>query len=268
MPQAEMKIIVRPGSVKSLSVCLFVSYSPRGRVKNYVRLHLDRLRACGISVFFIMVADRPTLLNLRERIGPAVGLVVRQNLGFDFGAWADVLRAFPALWEADALLLVNDSIFGPFGPYPDIFRRILTNKADLIGLTESTELQRHYQSYFLTFRGAALRSSALREFWEGVENLPTKRNVIDHYEIKLLDRCVSSGLSAEAIFPSVSGGYVPTRNPTQAGWLDLINLGYPYIKIELLKENPHNAIFFVDWRNVIHDEEVIQVIDDYIIREK
>src|SRR6266446_6788820 len=124
MPQAEIKVIVRPGSFSGKSVCLFVSYSPKGRVKHYVRLHLDRLRNCGISIFFIMIADKPTLLNLKERVGPTAGLVVRQNIGYDFGAWADVLRAFPSLWEADTLFLINDSVFGPFGQYERVFNRV------------------------------------------------------------------------------------------------------------------------------------------------
>ena len=31
------------------------------------------------------------------------GLVVRQNGGFDFGAWADAFRQFPSLWNAECV---------------------------------------------------------------------------------------------------------------------------------------------------------------------
>jgi hypothetical protein len=286
MQQAELRVIVKPRDVKGRDVCLFVSYAPRGRVKNYVRLHLDRLRACGIAIFFIMVADRPMLLNLRDRVGPTVGLVVRQNLGFDFGAWGDVLRAFPHLWEAQTLFLINDSIFGPFGAYQEMFDRIAASKADVIALTESIQRRRHFQSYFMAFRGAPARAAGLPRFWEKVENLALKEDVIQRYELRLLDECGKMGLSSEVLFPAGTGRRVtslngrdapsrsstvdvgPPTNPTHEGWQDLVKQGYPYLKVEFLKVNPTKAILLLDWREIIGDPQVVRAIDDYLVRGK
>jgi hypothetical protein len=237
-------------------------------VKNYVRLHLDRLRGCGISIFFIMVADRPTFFNLKERVGPTIGLVVRDNVGFDFGAWADVLRAFPGLWEAQPLFLINDSVFGPFGPYREMLNRISASDADLIGLTESVEHVPHYQSYFLAFKNQALPNSGARRFWNNVVNLPTKKLVIEHYEMALLDQCKLFGLRTELLFPTPPNVMTAVSNPTHHSWVDLVRAGYPYAKVDLLRKNPVGIVMISDPRVLIGDQQVLKVIDDYLQRDR
>jgi lipopolysaccharide biosynthesis protein len=263
MRRAALHVVVRPGPFKGRAVCVFVSYSRLGRVKRYVRLHLDRLRRMGIDVFFVMIADRPTFLNLRKRVGPNVGLIVRQNLGFDFGAWADVSRTFPEIWEAETLFLINDSIFGPFGRYEDVFQRVKASKAALIALTESFQVRRHYQSYFLSFNGRLARKYRIQDFWNQIENLPTKQEVIQRYEVGLLEHCLSLGMTSEALFPAAVSRFAPVGNPTHNGWQDLVRQGYPYMKVELLKENPSGAIFLYDWRRLVSDPHVLRVIDHH-----
>src|SRR4030095_11291646 len=102
----------RKAPVGGGEIALFVAHSPDGSVKPHVRHYLAALQQNGIHPVLIVTTDlefyaEPALLALVE------GLYVRTNVGYDFGAWAHVVRQNPQLLSADILYLVNDSIIGP-----------------------------------------------------------------------------------------------------------------------------------------------------------
>ena len=166
------------------------------------------------------------------------------------------------------MLLINDSVFGPFGDYDQTFQRVFDSQADFVGLTESIERSRHFQSYFIGFNKPSKHRESIEKFWNSVENLPTKKEVIEKYELRLLEHCIASGLTAEAIFSATESRFAPASNPTHAGWSDLAKRGFPYLKVELLKLNPSQVPLLVDWRHLVADQSVVKAIEDYIFREK
>ena len=93
-------------------------------------------------------------------------VLVRRNVGYDFGAWRDALERF-ALPRADteSLLLVNDSVYGPLGRIEEVLARIDFRQAELWGLTESWQSRYHLQSFFLAVAPSAMASAAWRQFW-------------------------------------------------------------------------------------------------------
>jgi SAM-dependent methyltransferase len=117
---------------------------------------------------------------------------VRENLGFDFAAWAHglTLCAAPGLTR---LYLVNDSIVGPLdcGAFAALVERVRKSSADVVGLTENTRPLPHLQRFF--------SSSSAHARWP----LPTKEQVIDVYETRLTERLRRAGLATEALFPSI-----------------------------------------------------------------
>jgi hypothetical protein len=46
----------------------------------------------------------------------------------------------------------------------------------------------------------------------------------------------AGGLAVEALFPAAGDG-----NPTLTRWRELIGAGFPFIKVQLLRENPAHA---------------------------
>lgn len=114
--------------------------------------------------------------------------VIRENLGFDFGAYYEVLtqRVGERLRDFDELILCNDTFYGPFVSFKEIIERMQAEDCDFWGLNlvEDSFLT-HIQSYFLTFRKEVLQSDVLYEFFhsESIESLVQTKDVMDIYAI-------------------------------------------------------------------------------------
>jgi hypothetical protein len=260
-----LRVVRDPGGMAGERVCIFVSYAPDGRIKPHVRFHLAALKRNGLAILYVMVVDEFPSPEITEALadndhGLLRGLVVRRNAGFDFGAWADAFRIFPALWTAKAVLLVNDSVFGPFGDFDSLMARALTLPADVIGMTESPEITPHFQSYFLLFKEKALSDPGARAFWRDIVNLASKRETILTYEVPLVAGYRERGLACTALFPWHGPTGRPWLNPTHHNWRSLLAAGFPYIKVELLRDNPAR-IDIRGWRKRIGDREHLAAIE-------
>lgn len=222
-----VKRLVMP---ESGEVALFVTHSATGAVKPHVLPHLRALAAEGIGVLLIVVADRPVVLP-PELIEATAGLLVRRNQGYDFAAWAHAIKLNVALFGARMLYLVNDSVVGPAeGRLGAVIARVRESEADLIGLTESLEYRWHLQSYFLGVKPRLLASYAFQLFFGGVRLLPDKDLVIRAYELAFAGIMEEAGFAVEVLFPSTVAG-----NPTLGAWRELLDAGFPYAKLLLLR---------------------------------
>jgi lipopolysaccharide biosynthesis protein len=220
-------------------ICLFATFAPTPELKPHVRAHVESLARAGFAVVLVANTD----LDLRSlRLDPALldrlsGCIVRENVGFDFGAWAHAYglgRGFP---QCSRLLLANDSVIGPLDEraYATLMGRLRASDADLVGLTENRTPQRHLQSYFLAFGPRALASQVFRRAFAGMRSLPTKELVIDAYETSLTRQLERAGLRAEALFPPL---YDEPRSgdDTTSRWRELLDAGFPFVKASLLRD--------------------------------
>lgn len=250
-----------PGALAGRRVCVFVSYSPTPAIRSHVRFHIEALLAEGFAVVLVLNVDNargaPT-----PKFDALAGLVYRANVGFDFGAWADAFRLFPSLWSADSVLLVNDSIFGPFGDFHAVIERAYALPADIVGMTESYQFTHHIQSYFTLLRAPALRNDGVRRTWQSMENLRTKDEVIMRHELEMRARYAAAGLACTVLF-EVERSY--PRNATLARWAELAALGMPYIKVSQLAALQY-PVNLAGWRTLIGDARLLAIIDGEIER--
>jgi lipopolysaccharide biosynthesis protein len=220
-------------------VCFFVSYAAKPELKHHVRVHLEHFLRAGIKVVLILNTDlRADQFNLPpELIAQLSGVLVRENLGFDFAAWAHayVLCEHRDRWTR--LFVVNDSIVGPLSTaaFERVLQRIRASKADWLGLTENSHPCHHIQSFFFAFNATALRHVAVQQVFLSTLNLPTKQQVIDFYETRLTEHLTEHGLHGEALFPHLTRDEQCT-NDTYYRWDQLIRAGFPYVKASVLTE--------------------------------
>jgi lipopolysaccharide biosynthesis protein len=174
---------------------------------------LKHCRIMGYALLLIVASDNKVGQLDGAFLSRLNGLYVRQNLGYDFGAWAHILRDDPNLFNAETLYLINDSTIGPLNnrKFEELLLRVRSSTKDLIGLTDSYERQWHIQSYFLALKGSALSSSALRSFLGRIKNLSGKNDVINAYEMPFATFLENGGLSCEVLFPAKKA-----HNPTLA----------------------------------------------------
>jgi ADP-heptose:LPS heptosyltransferase/GT2 family glycosyltransferase/tetratricopeptide (TPR) repeat protein len=230
-------------------VALLVTHSPQSRLKPHVPYYIDALRRHGIAVVLIVAADAPFTPD-HHLVDAIDGIFIRQNAGYDFAAWAHVLRLRPELFSANILYLLNDSVIGPTNDesFDGMLRRLRNSPADLNGVTESYERGWHIQSYFIAVRSSALSSIVFQKFVESIVSYDDKDDVIDEYEVRLASMLAAAGFNCEVIFRAID-----FSNPTLYHWKQLMRSGFPFIKMMLIRDDIP-TVDSTDWREVLGAE--------------
>ncbi|PBQ06070.1 glycosyl transferase [Pseudomonas congelans] len=232
-------ITVLKNSAPSERVALLVTHSPDGKIKPHVYNYAAELTRGGLSVFLIVASDVKDVVIPENLKNTCSHIIARQNIGFDFAAWAHIIKT--QLWVQDCkeIVLTNDSIIGPIGiSGPELMKKIRSNHADVIGLVENNEHARHLQSFFLVFREKAIQSKDFKDFWSSIINHADKSKVIRDYEITFTSRLQSSGLSTDCVFQQAG-----ENNATIFNWEKLLDEGFPFLKFEVVKSSsPQNLL--------------------------
>jgi lipopolysaccharide biosynthesis protein len=226
-------------------VCFFVSHARQPRLKKHVRAHIEHLLGAGLHVVLVLNTElAPGEVQFDEELLARLsGACVRENVGFDFAAWAHLYSLCGAQspnWAR--LFLVNDSIVGPLNT-PDfdrLMQRVRLSNADVVGLTECSTPLRHVQSFFLVFNATALRHPAVQRLFGRMLSLPSKGQVIDVYETRMTHMLREQGLRCEALFAPLSNDPY-SSNDTSFRWGELIRAGFPYIKTSILDRHAGSA---------------------------
>ncbi len=221
-------------------ICLFVAYAPFGVLPDYTARYLGELRQAGLNVVTcLIVDDLATVVDQRwETLSDAV--LLRENGGYDFGAWADLLRAWPPFFGAKRLFFANDSMVGPFSSLTPLVEQIRAEDAGFFALTDCMIHRYHTQSFFFGWNARNLESPAVHTFWRTVENLGDKDAVIQQYELSLITLCPElPDPSHQILFKMerVFGPFardLPPFSPVHHTWQAMIAIGMPFIKASLL----------------------------------
>lgn len=227
-------------------VCLFVTVARAGRVLPHALDHMQAWHAAGYKVVAIVVVESLDAPVDVARLAFAEAVLLRINKGYDFGAWAAAITSQrQALCDCTMLALANDSVLGPSSNFAAMVERAAVCDADVIGLVSSGEVRPHLQSFTLFFGQKALQSPFFTRFWASVRS-GGRGYVIHKYEIPLASRFEANGLRTAALFtidPPTGG------SPTLSHWRDLLGLGFPYIKLQLIRDNPR-SVPLDDWQSV------------------
>lgn len=269
--------------------CVFVHWDGGGEVRPHVLAYLRSLAEAGLSVLFVSNAGflRPEALDAVKAL--CAGVLIRRNVGYDFGAWREGFEQLGLPREdTEFAVMANDSVYGPLRPVDEMLGRMDFAQADVWGCTETWQTRYHLQSYLVAFSPAVLASPAWRRFWAAVRSTPSKTLVIQRYEIGLSQSLIRAGFDLRALWPygalvedvdlplitedlpegtlldplldvrraharhvRNSAAFRVPLNPTSDLWRQLLRAGFPFIKRELLRSNPTRVSDLVDWREVV-----------------
>lgn len=209
-------------------VALFVTHTADGEIKPHVAHHVACLQRCGIACALIVACDDGDAPITGGAFDLADHVFRRANAGFDFAAWAHVLRQHPELGAARILYLINDSVFGPtcLEALARMVARVRASEADLVGLTDNADRGWHIQSYFLALKKRFLASEAGQAFFDGVVSYAHKNDVVNEYETQLARYATARGFRAEVLFPTPDW-----LDATLYNWRKLLRAGFPYLKV-------------------------------------
>jgi lipopolysaccharide biosynthesis protein len=217
-------------------VCLFVSYAPLALIKPHVRHHINSLSGAGIAVALVINVDdvQADLSSLNVEGLKLSGLYVRENKGFDFGAWGHLYSMMPAGLGLNRLYLVNDSMIGPLTApmFDKLMLKIKSSTADMLGLIGNAKPVFHLQSFFLVFNQSVLIDERFQSFFKTLWSLPTKEMVIDFYEVRLTQLIKNLGYVAEPMYSIDTDQYQKTDAVIHR--LDeLLAIDFPYVKTSM-----------------------------------
>lgn len=228
---------------------LYAHYDEFDKIEDYVVHALRSLHDISDTIIFISTSPLPD--SELAKITPYISTsLLIDNVGFDFFMWKLGLSQVKPT-EYDEIVLSNSSVYGPLWDISAVFNKMAPVPCDFWGITENYELEWHLQSYFIVFRREALRSQAFERFWDSVLPYSNKNQVIRSYEIGLSQWLIGHGLKASAFcsWKKVARLLISLKqakhnkpiNPSVAHAGEIISLGVPFLKLEVVRDNPFNA---------------------------
>ncbi len=250
---------------------IMAHYDQDGLIDPYLEHLLTALREVAEVIYLVSTAELNTDAQARAA-GLVDRLILRENVGYDFYSLKigrEALRGdFPDL-PFDEIIFCNDSLYGPLVPLPEILRRSEQLSAPVWGLTlgrEPSAKTQFLQSYWFALRAELFDHPAIERFWQDLEILPRKREVIYKHEIGFSELLQREKIAYQALFDlrqfSTARIYryllsqIPWSRPWPI-WLRyamhcrlprflipthhlaafLLDRGYPFVKIGLLRDN-------------------------------
>jgi rhamnosyltransferase len=127
--------------------------------------------------------------------------------------------------------------------------RMSSDPCDFWGMTDNLERSWHVQSYFVVFKRRVVDSDAFRLFWKNVQAHRDKTQVILDYELGLTRALTEQGFRPGVFAAIDRWSNALTRrtrwwmklrrryNPTLLYPVQLLRIGMPFVKVQLLRDN-------------------------------
>jgi hypothetical protein len=173
-------------------------YDVTGELRPHVRGQVEALAA---SVDELVICTTAVLRDdARDWLARHGRVVERANYGYDFFSYKVGLDSVTDLERYDEVIVCNDSYVFALDSYQPIFDAMAQRPCDFWGLSAAERLGPHIQSFFIAFRPWVVASTAFRRFWEEMEPISRRRQVIKRYEIGLSRRLYAAGFVSDTYF--------------------------------------------------------------------
>lgn len=251
------------------------------------------LETVADKIFVVTTAEAISDIDLSLK---KVNLIRRPNIGYDFYSYRVGMHLALKEHDVEGVFLINSSFFLLNA---DLFRKLLETMCSLNrntgvrGLTESKQIGWHLQSYLLYFDIRNLPRDWLKRFFEVVEPVNSKFEVVLKYEIGLGQALQEHGISTESIFqPTITQvvrgalSYMWSITKSQGcrtwlksafwrTWRDVnwthfgageLARNYGLVKAEFIRSNPHQLSNNIVWNSC--DERLRDGIERSIDRSR
>ncbi len=258
---------VVPGSMEHL--CVFSHYDRDDRIDDYVVYYLEQLYSLGCETVLVSTSKTLDGTSMDKARPYCRRIIVRENRGYDFGSWKVGLQDVGNLSSYNTLVLANDSVYGPIRDLKDVFHEMRSHGYAAWSITDSLEIRYHLQSYFLVLEKAVLDSPEFADFWDNLPSYSFKRSVIWNCEIGFSQRLLRAGFALgalcaygklreehlDAVLSTEKQQHLSGPvNPSHRLWR-LLAKSYrcPFLKVDLLRDNPENLEDVNQWSAVIQE---------------
>jgi lipopolysaccharide biosynthesis protein len=230
---------------QGLRVALLAHWDPQKIIDPYVTYYAQHLKELGYSVILCSTNEVKDL-DISNNVFDAV--IYRTNKGYDFSSWYAALTVFPSLFEADEILLTNDSIFAPVGDLQPLYSAMQQLKCDFWGPIEYPLYRPHLQSFFIVLYKNVLTNKAFKTFLNNIGPSGDRLDSIQ-YEITLTQWLISNNLIGAARFP-ISVNINPYGSNHLFSSCYLRSGQFPFVKRRMVFDNPY-AVFLPELPDLI-----------------
>jgi len=244
------------GQVKYSSdkVIIFSHFDKDNIIDPYVQFCLNEMHKIGWVIIFVTSCHKLAKNEIAKIEQIVCTVILSDGNGRDWGNYALGFRFAYELAIPSKLILMNDSVYGPFHSIKNIFKKADSFDADFWGLTDSPQHRYHLQSYFLYFKPSICLHQTFINYWESFIPQPNKDLIIERNEIDFSQHFINLGFNPAALYPysdlvkiGRSSNYAASSllkknehvNPSHYFWdILLVFYKFPFIKVELLRDNP------------------------------
>jgi len=253
-------------------VCLFAQFDEAPGLPPQTRHYLRQIVQSGYRIHVAVSRDvalsDAALAPWRDGLDDIpVTFHGRRNGGLDFGAWQDLWRA-GVTDGCTEILLANDSVFGPLTPLAPLVASMRSRSLDAWGMVASRAVVDHLQSWFVVITAQSWASPAIRRVFEQPFHEMTKDEIVLHGELGLGLAMQAARLKTDACWSSTRGiARLLATNPMHTDWRSVLASGRaPFLKTELLRDNPSAISGIETWRRLIPDSAFFDPawIEDYL----
>jgi hypothetical protein len=174
---------------------LYIFHIYNERVKHFIKNGIFNDK----NVDFIIISNNK---NIDLELPNYVKYIKRNNIGYDFGGWSDVLLTNNLYKNYDKFIFVNSSVIGPYlpknfkGKWTDIYLNGLNDNVKLFGSTINTIrkplTKSHIQSYIFAMDKNTLEYLIKCEIFSKTNYAKTFQNAIDNKEILMSRKIIEN----------------------------------------------------------------------------
>lgn len=226
--------------------------------------HLETVCDRIIMVSTNLLSDELKLLS------PKVECYVRGNLGYDFYSYKYGIGKIENIYIYDELILINDSFFiSSSFDINKILGIVDESIYDICGLVDSYQFHYHVQSFFVVLKKEALVSVWFESFWNNVQILDKKVDIIFKYEIGMSQSALSHSLLVGSCFQWSFSSYIHALNNSykKKNWklIFLSLFSYKYLRegnaCHLLWKDIYDQFSICKWEVIRDYPEVLKHIE-------
>lgn len=168
--------------------------------------------------------------------------IQRENVGYDFSAWAEGIESigFNNLGDFDSATFMNDTCFGPLYDISTYYEKYENNGTNFWGITnhrKTGKIAEHIQSYYIVYHKSILKSEGFKSFWKNVEVFSDVHSVIEHYETSLTSKLIREGYTYQTILDTRDLPTVGMLHPDFSFWNPsiIVQERVPFIKVKAIQ---------------------------------
>lgn len=226
-----------PNNICLNNYAIYLYYNNNMRLEDYAIEAINELTQIANNVIVVINGELNNAGTQKLSSRSDIKVLFRENIGYDFGGYKDAINFISPekLRQADELIILNSSVYGPLKPLSSIFDVMNNRVCDFWGIsTNKYGFPRHVQSYFLVFKKSLISSDVFYEFWDSMPYFIDRKDAIKNGETKLTHFFEAKGYKSDSFIPDSDN---PNIDPLIVGFSNSWRLGVPFIKKSIFTQN-------------------------------